>query len=86
MDNVDEHDVVFYQGVDQFITLNPKCCEVIDNIKGYEPTFGDRFSGSTSAIVKVDVKVIFKEKTNLSPAIRTEYLAISNCGKAWNGY
>ncbi|WLQ16978.1 hypothetical protein O5O45_13750 [Hahella aquimaris] len=59
MDKVDKSDVVFYQGVEHFVTLNPECCEVVDNIKGYKPTFWDRYSGSTSAIVKV-LKSILK--------------------------
>ncbi len=78
---------VRYQSVEEFFSLNPNCCLVVDKgYKGFEPSLTSRLSGSISSLVKVDFDVHYLgDKERVLSRKHTMYLAISNCGHAWSG-
>ncbi|WP_161814422.1 hypothetical protein [Steroidobacter agaridevorans] len=77
-----------YRSVDEFLQVNPECCEVTQRehpkISG-SISLGSRLFGITSANVRVRYQVRYLDASGrMITRIMEPYIAISNCGRPLN--
>lgn len=80
-------DQIKYQDISDFYEINKDCCKlVLEGREGFKPSFWDRISGRTSALVYVRYTVRFLTDDGIERLGKVEaYPAISNCGHIWSG-
>lgn len=78
---------ISYSGIEQFLKINSMCCELSDTAEdGYRPSFLDRLFGYFSTFVRVRYSVRFyDEKNTESSKVDQYFVAVSSCGKPWEG-
>lgn len=74
---------IYYKDVDEFLTLNPNCCE-FTKIRDPEeggPYFMERLTGTVSGYARIDYQVRYWDGEGTESVLSKNHLAISNCGK-----
>jgi len=75
-----------YRDMDEFFAINENCCTITTRArKGYWPGFWSRLRGYFSCFVNVKYQVRFVVDDGRGMSLpHSTYVAISNCGRAWN--
>jgi len=74
---------IYYKDVDEFLALNPGCCELTET-RGPEeggPYFMERLTGTVSGYARIDYLVRYRENDVVKSVQSKNHLPISNCGK-----
>ena len=75
---------IHYKDVDDFLTLNPGCCELTEMRSPEEGSgfnFMERLTGTVSGYARIDYRVLYREDGVVKSILSKNHLAISNCGK-----
>lgn len=78
---------IYYRDVDEFLAVNPGCCQLKLKRSVDQPVllFRERASGAVTSFARITYKVRFLDKDNNAQAIEhTTYPALSNCGVPFN--
>lgn len=74
---------IFYKDVDDFLAINPDCCQLTaqrDSTEGH-PGLTQRVTGTTIGYIKIEYQVRYQENGIVKSVLYDEYPPISNCGK-----
>jgi hypothetical protein len=76
-----------YRDAEEFFAVNGNCCEITARAReGYRPDFLTRVFGRFSCFVKAKYQVRFVVDDGREMSLpHSTYVAISNCGHAWDG-
>lgn len=77
-------DPIRYKDVDEFLALNPGCCELTQSRnpeEGVGFTFMERLKGTASSFARIDYQVRYREDGAVKSVISKNHFAISNCGE-----
>lgn len=73
-----------YSSVEDFVSRNPNCCELNPTGRqGETPGLFSRILGRFAGYVRIDY--MLEEATNNVPHTNLVRVAVSNCGRVWNG-
>ena len=74
---------IYYKDIDDFISLNPACCEITKTRDPEEggPYFMERLTGTVSGYARIDYQVRYWEDGGVKSVLSKNHLPISNCGK-----
>jgi len=78
---------IYYEDIEEFLELNENCCEVTTHGKeGYPRGLWNRLRGRTAVFVSVNYTVYYIDEDGIEREFKhSPYIAISNCGRPWNG-
>ncbi|MDK2126718.1 hypothetical protein [Parachitinimonas caeni] len=81
----EEQLIIPYKSVDEFMQLNPNCCEITERAdEGFQHDLLTRLSGDASGFVRVKYQRRYRgEATPDRHEPRETYVTISNCGTPW---
>ncbi|HEX5803715.1 MAG TPA: hypothetical protein VFY24_11875 [Azospira sp.] len=76
-------DPIRYEDVDEFLALNPGCCELTETRDPEEggPYFMERLTGTVSGYARIDYLVRYREDGVVKSVPSKNHLPVSNCGK-----
>jgi hypothetical protein len=73
-----------YASVGDFMVRNPKCCSVTETSReGVTPGLIDRLVGRFAGFVRIEYKL--EDNVPGAPDKNVVWVAVTNCGKPWNG-
>lgn len=74
---------VSYANVSEFLQLNPNCCRVSMEVPalGWSAGFADRISGRLAGYVLIR----YRDRPGMGGRWRETHVAVTNCGRAWDG-
>lgn len=75
---------IHYKDVDEFLALNPGCCELTqirNPEEGIGFTFMERVKGTASSFARIDYQVRYREDGAVKSVLSKNHFAISNCGE-----
>lgn len=75
---------IYYKDVDEFLALNPDCCELTQmrNLEeGVGFTFMERLKGTASSFARINYQVRYREDGAVKSVLSKNHFAISNCGE-----
>lgn len=81
-------DPIRYDSMEDFLSQNPSCCKITKTMErsGYTVRLEHKLLGSVNTFVELKFKVKYvDEKGIVRTAMKTRYVAVSNCGHPWSG-
>lgn len=74
---------VSYADVSEFLQLNPNCCRISMEVPalGWSAGFADRISGRLAGYVLIR----YRDRPGMEGRWREAHVAVTNCGRAWDG-
>jgi hypothetical protein len=79
---------IYYNSIEEFKTINKDCCRLFDfGINGDQAGFITRANGGLSTYVRVRYKVRYYNGDNeLIEDMKEILVAVTNCGRGWQGW
>jgi hypothetical protein len=79
---------IYYNSIEEFKAINKDCCRLFDfDMNGDQAGFITRASGDLSTYVRVRYKVRYLNSDNeLIEDMKEILVAVTNCGRGWQGW